>query len=320
MGISPRQLDSLWRSIDKMAATLPSGEEEPEFSGVLSQYNGSLTDELLDEDLLEEEGQAPQSYLYDRIFFVISSRFRRYSEERNIFKIKIVLEEMAAHLPHMAMASASILQERAESMLEQIEDIEPVLIFSAYGEEEVEEEDRPTPSLIEVPKLIVEVRNDLAARIAKEPEILRRISPRAFEELMAEVFSTFGYIVELTAPSRDGGKDIVAIRADHGIVSKLLIECKRYVPPNMVKVGLVRQLYGVKQLEQATKAVLVTTSYFTRGARELEQQHLYELELKDFDAVTEWIKTHSEILKGGYGKEPHNTAMHRTPGLAPRHR
>jgi restriction endonuclease Mrr len=321
MGVSPKQLDSLWRGIDKLAARLPSGDEEPEFTRILRPSDSELTAELLDEDLLEEEGQAPPSYLYDRIFFGISRRVRRYSEERNIFKIKAVLEEMTAHLPHMVMPNASSLHERAESLLEQIEEIEPVLIFSVFGEEEEDRADfRPERALIEVPKLVVEVRRDLAARIAMDPEMLRSISPREFEELMAEVFSALGYVVELTAPSRDGGKDIIAVRADHGIVSKLLVECKRYVPPNMVDVGLVRQLYAVKQFEHASKALLVTTSYFTRGARELEQQYLYELELKDFDAVTEWVKAHSGIVGGGFGSGPHNPKMHRAPGRAPRRR
>ena len=132
---------------------------------------------------------------------------------------------------------------------------------------------------------------------------------------MAEVFASFGYVVELTAPSRDGGKDIIAVRADHGIISKFLIECKRYVPPNKVDVGLVLQLSAVKQIEHGSKALVVTTSYFTHAARELERQYLYELELKDFDAVTHWVKEHAQFLSGisgGLKAEPHNTGLNRT--------
>src|SRR5213596_1199331 len=98
---------------------------------------------------------------------------------------------------------------------------------------------------------------------------------------------------------------------DHGIVSKLLIECKRYVPPNKVDVGLIRQLYAVKQIEHASKALLVTTSYFTRGARELEKQYLYELELKDFDAVVGWVREHAQLLNGGAVSRPQNPVTHR---------
>jgi restriction system protein len=115
---------------------------------------------------------------------------------------------------------------------------------------------------------------------------------------MADVFHSFGYIVELTTPSKDGGKDIIAIRSMNGIVSKLLIECKRYVPPHKVDVGWVRQLYGIRQMEKATKALIATTSYFTRDARQLEAQHLYELELKDYDAVTAWVRDYDQILRG----------------------
>lgn len=315
MSSGSKQLDLLWRAVDRFQYLLPSGEEEE--PGIQEPANREIENRM--EDFREEnypeevEEQASERYLYDRIFFGISRRFRRYSEERNIFKVRAVLEEMDVHLPFISQSNASLVQERVASILEEIQNIEPVLIFSDFGEDEATERNiYPVTSstLIEIPKLIIEVKNELASRVAMEPESLRRISPRAFEELIAEIFSGFGYIVELTAPSRDGGKDIVAIRTDHGIVSKLLIECKRYVPPNKVDVGLVRQLYTVKQLEHASKALLVTTSYFTRPAREMERQHLYELELKDFDAVTGWVKEHSLVMGGGL-ERPHNTT-HRT--------
>jgi len=306
-----KQLDLLWREVDRLGYLLPSGEEEqPDLE---APRRDKRTEEFRLENYAEEmEEEVSDRYLYDRIFFGISRRFTRYSEERNIFKVKSVLEEMDVHLPYISQSNVSVVQERVASILEAIQTIEPILIFSAFGEDEAAEKDiYPAQTLIEIPKLIVEVKHELALRVATEPEILRRISPREFEELIAEIFSGFGYFVELTAPSRDGGKDIVAVRSEHGIISKLLIECKRYVPPNKVDIGLVRQLYTVKQLEHASKALLVTTSYFTRPAREMERQHLYELELKDFDAVTGWVKEHS-LMMSGKSERPHNPALHRT--------
>ena len=41
------------------------------------------------------------------------------------------------------------------------------------------------------------------------------MSPRGFEELVAEMLSRLGYEVTLTPASRDGGKDIYAARRDH---------------------------------------------------------------------------------------------------------
>lgn len=306
-----KQLDLLWRNIDRMAPLLPpSSEEEPELD--VGDPTIGPTGETYEDGYVDDEDEhASERYLYERIFYELSRRYRRYSEERNIFKIKAVLEGMAAHLPYLLKPNAPMVQERVETLLDQIQVLEPVLLFSTYGEDEDEPNPTTERARIEIPKLVVEIGQQLASRIAARPEILRHISPRAFEELMAEIFSTFGYIVELTAPSKDGGKDIIAVRADHGIISKLLVECKRYVPPNKVGVGLVRQLYAVKQIEHASKALLVTTSYFTREARELEKQYLYELELKDFEAVTEWVKEHSKF-KSGRSVGAHNTSLNRT--------
>jgi hypothetical protein len=117
----------------------------------------------------------------------------------------------------------------------------------------------------------------LAEAISKEPELLRKITPRGFEELLADVFTGFGYNVELTAQSRDGGRDIIAIGNKHDVLSKLLIECKHYAPHRLVGLAHVRALYGVKTLEHATKALLATTSRFTKDARKIEKQHIYEL-------------------------------------------
>jgi len=46
----------------------------------------------------------------------------------------------------------------------------------------------------------------------------------------------------------------------------------------------------VKGHEKATKAILATTSTFTRGARAFFNDHIWELEPRDFDGVVEWVK------------------------------
>ncbi len=45
-----------------------------------------------------------------------------------------------------------------------------------------------------------------------EPATLLGLSSRQFEELIAEIWSRFGYTVELTARTRDGGRDVIAVR------------------------------------------------------------------------------------------------------------
>ncbi len=129
----------------------------------------------------------------------------------------------------------------------------------------------------------------------ENPQDLRVIDRRKFEELVAELFSGFGYEVELTKRTRDGGKDIVAIKRSAESDVKYLIECKRPNPGKPVGVSTVRELHSVKMTEKATKAILATTTYFTHDARQLFEQHRWELELKDFESIQHWIAEYLQI-------------------------
>jgi restriction system protein len=131
----------------------------------------------------------------------------------------------------------------------------------------------------------------------RDPEQLRRIERRLFEEVVAELFHGFGYSVELTARTRDGGRDIIALGHKDQIRTKYLIECKRPDPGNPVGVGLVRQLFGVVEDEGATKGLLVATTYFSQDARAFEERNEWRLELKDYEHVVDWIAYYVQ-LKG----------------------
>jgi restriction system protein len=121
------------------------------------------------------------------------------------------------------------------------------------------------------------------------PTELFHLSPRHFEELVTEIWRRFGYGVELTSQTRDGGRDIIAVKEAEANV-RFLIECKRYERRREVGVQMVRSLYGVKVDECATKAILATTSSFSSAAKEFFQRHIWELEPRDYDGVVQWIK------------------------------
>jgi len=126
------------------------------------------------------------------------------------------------------------------------------------------------------------------------PEELQFMDRRRFEVLVAELFKGYGYEVELTQRTRDGGKDIIAIR--HHIVSeKFIVECKRPDPQNKVGVRAVRELIGVKDIENATKAILVTTAYFSHDAQVLLDRHKWEVEGKDYIALKSWIEQYLKL-------------------------
>lgn len=98
-----------------------------------------------------------------------------------------------------------------------------------------------------------------------------------------------GYEVELTARTCDGGYDLVAVRKAE-LDARISRECKRYNAEQRLGVGLVRNLYGVKQHERATKAILATTATFAKDATVFAEVHKWELELRDYRGVLDWLK------------------------------
>ena len=71
---------------------------------------------------------------------------------------------------------------------------------------------------------------------------------------------------------------------------KYLIECKRPDPGHKIGVRPVRELFGVKADEGATKAILATTAEFTRDALLFFGRHRWDLEPRDHAGLVEWLR------------------------------
>jgi HJR/Mrr/RecB family endonuclease len=143
--------------------------------------------------------------------------------------------------------------------------------------------------------ILVGVNDALIAYLARNPAALHTLDPRKFEEIVADLWHQFGYKVQLTPQTRDGGKDIYA--AKHDLYGDVLyvIECKKYGRDNPVGVEIVRGLYGVAESERATAGILATTSYFTAPAKEFQKLIPYRLSLHDFDNLRSWLLRWQEI-------------------------
>lgn len=121
--------------------------------------------------------------------------------------------------------------------------------------------------------------NWLIEQIKRNYSVAYQITSRQFEEIVAELFVRKGYKVTLTPPQKDGGKDIIAKRNDDGIPICLYVECKQYDADNPVGVSIVRSAAGVRAHDKVNKAIIVTTSRFTRDAFRFanEEEHLIQL-------------------------------------------
>jgi len=145
---------------------------------------------------------------------------------------------------------------------------------------------------------IITAASALIDALKKQPAEIHALSPRKFEELLADLLSDMGWEVELTQQTRDGGKDILAyLNTDLGRFL-CLVEAKHYRRDRKVGVELVRTLYGTLFDAQANSAMLVTSSSFSSDAREFQRKHRYQLSLRDYADIVSWIKKYGTIQNG----------------------
>lgn len=143
--------------------------------------------------------------------------------------------------------------------------------------------------ITETKPIIVKANQKLITSLQQQPGNLRNLSPREFEELLAVLLKDMGWDVELTKQTKDGGADILAyLNTDIGRLL-CLVEAKHYREDRKIGVDLVRTLYGTLCDAQANSAMLVTSSSFTSDAKTFQQKHSYQLNLKEYADVIDWI-------------------------------
>lgn len=137
---------------------------------------------------------------------------------------------------------------------------------------------------------VIEVNDELLHKISSDPSTVYSLGSRKFEEVVAELLIRQGYTVELTPASKDGGFDMYAARKETLGEFLYLVECKKYAPTHKVGVQIVRSLHGVVQQKRATAGVIATTSCFTRGAEEFQQEVAHQMHLTDYVELQKWLR------------------------------
>jgi len=112
---------------------------------------------------------------------------------------------------------------------------------------------------------------------------------RELEEKVARRFSRDGWTAKLTPPTKDGGFDVDLRRG----TERAIAECKQR-SKGAVGVAVVRQVYGVMKSERAQHAFLITTTSFTRGAREFAKGKS-SLTLVDGARLDAWLASSSRL-------------------------
>jgi restriction system protein len=108
----------------------------------------------------------------------------------------------------------------------------------------------------------------------------------------ADLLRDMGYDVTLTKATRDGGVDIVASNKNDLGKFLYLVDAKKYRQNHKIGVGMIRTLLGTLADYQASSAMLVTTSSYSKDARAMEKKHEWQLALHDYIDVASWIQKH----------------------------
>ena len=124
------------------------------------------------------------------------------------------------------------------------------------------------------------------------------IAPRKLEMIVESVYREhLNCRVELTASTRDGGKDLVCIDAED---QKFIVEVKRYDRKRKVGIGIIQRFSGVLLSEGVSRGIVVTTSDYTRDALVTtkkivgNESALITLELKSEKDILAWLKVLNE--------------------------
>lgn len=138
------------------------------------------------------------------------------------------------------------------------------------------------------------ITDDLLKHLAREPRSVYQLPPRKFEELIAKILEDQGCEVTLTKQTRDGGYDILGRLATGPAPLLFLAECKRYAEGNPVGVEVVRSLYGVTEIQRVNFGMIITSSSFTRDAREEKLRIGPRMDLKEFGDLKAWLRRYGE--------------------------
>ena len=129
---------------------------------------------------------------------------------------------------------------------------------------ELKEKERQRKNIIQ--QKSTELRNQEIKRFTeinlKNKNLLYKLTPNQFEDVIARMYLKLGYEVEQTPYTNDRGKDIILKKNN----VKYLVECKRYDFDNTIGREMLQKFFAAIVEEEAEKGFFVTTSDFKRTA------------------------------------------------------
>lgn len=136
-----------------------------------------------------------------------------------------------------------------------------------------------------------DVYHELYEQFSKQPERLQHLDWREFEILLFRLFQNQGFEAVLGPGKGDEGIDLRLVqRSPLGDVLTF-VQAKRYRGDRPIKLPEVQALYGAAQLDQADKALFVTTSDYAPAPRRWAARTDGFMQLAAAKEVLQWCAT-----------------------------
>ncbi|WP_166650670.1 restriction endonuclease [Arthrobacter sp. JUb115] len=129
----------------------------------------------------------------------------------------------------------------------------------------------------------------LSRKSSNAAEALAKINPRELEHLTANLYSKMGFSCTLTAPTNDGGRDVIAKREQPGRREHRVIDCAHY--GGSVPITKARAILGTADNDHATSAVLLTTGRISKNTYQMASKNS-KLDLVDGTKLVELLDRH----------------------------
>lgn len=163
-----------------------------------------------------------------------------------------------------------------------------------------EEQKIVTHDSFEAIELQKKINAEFITRLSRNPHDLYKLNAKEFEEVIAEIYVIDGYTAELLGAwnQADGGIDILVVKGDIGSSQfRMAIQCKRYASKRRVSAAPIRSLAGVLDRFHAHAGSIVTTSDFTKPAREEAESFFWKVSLMNYQGIVEALRK-AELIVG----------------------
>lgn len=255
------------------------------------------TNQLIDFDAIKRFQENISSLKLDKSYFVTNSTFTEAAKrlaEQHKEVIELIDRSSLRKMIEQYEINRAVFSERLFEQLNSIK-LRNLIDIIEPSPEQIEQIEPETTNLSEPQKTALITVDSLPlkliSKILRAPHEVRNLSPRQFEEFVAETLNQLGFKdVILTPRSHDGGKDVIASHQINGIPLSFYFECKKYSEGNKVQLETLRALLGTMahDARHVNKGVLVTTSTFTKGSKEFILSES-RLDGKDYDGILGWI-------------------------------